>query len=95
MRNVWRGLVIGGLTGSLVGALMDALRRENLEHMASKARDLGDLAAMRARATGGAVVDRVRESDLRAVVDRVRESELLERVEHVRGRGEEIANGRR
>ena len=26
MRNVWRGLVIGGLTGSLVGALMDALR---------------------------------------------------------------------
>ncbi len=83
MRNVWRGLVIGGLTGSLVGALMDALRRENLEHVASKARDLGDLAAVRARATGGAVVERVRESDLR------------ERVEHVRARGEEFANGHR
>ena len=83
MRNVWRGLVVGGLTGSLVGVVMDALRRENLEHVAGKARDLGDAAAVRARTTGHAVADRVRESDLR------------ERVEHVRERGEEIANGRR
>ena len=83
MRNVWRGLVIGGLTGSLVGALMDALRRENLEHVASKAREFGDAAAVRARTTGGAVADRVRESDLR------------ERIGHVRERGEEFANGHR
>ena len=83
MRNVWRGLVIGGLTGSLVGALMDLLRRENLECVAGKARDLGDAAAVRARSTGATVADRVRESDLR------------ERIEHVRERGDEVTNGRR
>ena len=37
MRNVWKGLVIGGLTGSLVGAVMDVLRRENLERVGNKA----------------------------------------------------------
>ena len=52
MRNVWKGLVIGGLMGALVGAVMDALRRENLERMGMKARDLGDAAAERARTTG-------------------------------------------
>jgi hypothetical protein len=83
MRNVWRGLVIGGLTGALVGAVMDALRRENLERLANRARDLGDAAAMRARSTGGAVAERVREADLR------------ERIEHVMERGDEVANGRR
>lgn len=83
MRNVWKGLIIGGLTGSLVGALMDALRRENLERVGNKARDLGDAAAERARTTGGHVADRVRESDLR------------DRITHVRERGEEFANGHR
>ena len=83
MRNVWKGLVIGGLTGALVGALMDALRRENLERVGNKARDLGDAAAERARTTGGQVAERLRESDLR------------ERVTHVRERGEELANGHR
>ena len=29
-------LVIGGLTGALVGAVMDALRRENLERLANQ-----------------------------------------------------------
>ncbi len=83
MRNVWKGLIIGGLTGSLVGALMDALRRENLERVGNKARGLGDAAAERARTTGGHVADRVRESDLR------------DRITHVRERGEEFANGHR
>lgn len=83
MRNVWKGLIIGGLTGSLVGLLMDALRRENLERVGSKARDLGDAAAERARTTGGHMADRVRESDLR------------DRVANVRERGEELANGHR
>jgi hypothetical protein len=83
MRNVWKGLVIGGLMGALVGAIMDALRRENLERMGNKARDLGDAAAERARHTGNIVADRVRESDLR------------ERVTHVKERGEEFANGHR
>jgi hypothetical protein len=83
MRNVWRGLVIGGLTGALVGAVMDALRRENLDHVAHRARDLGDAAAERARMTGGAVAHRLRESDLR------------ERIMHVRATREEVANGHR
>lgn len=83
MRNVWKGLVIGGLTGSLVGAVMDVLRRENLERVGNKARDLGDAAAVRARTTGGHVADRVRESDLR------------DRVAHVKERGEEYVNGHR
>jgi hypothetical protein len=83
MRNVWKGLIIGGLTGALVGAVMDALRRENLERVGNKARDLGDAAAERARTTGGHVAERFRESDLR------------ERVTHVRERGEEFANGHR
>jgi hypothetical protein len=83
MRNVWRGLVVGGLTGSLVGAVMDALRRENLEHVASRARDLGDAAAERARTTGGHVAERVREMD------------LAERVGQAKGRSEEYVNGRR
>jgi hypothetical protein len=83
MRNVWRGLVIGGLTGALVGAVMDALRRENLERVGHKARDLGDAAAERARHTGVVMAERLRESDLR------------ERVAHVKERGEEFANGHR
>jgi hypothetical protein len=83
VRNVWRGLVIGGLTGALVGAVMDALRRENLDHVAHRARDLGDAAAERARMTGGAVAHRLRESDLR------------ERIMHVRATREEVANGHR
>jgi hypothetical protein len=83
MRNVWKGLVIGGLTGALVGALMDALRRENLERFGMKARGLGDAAAERARTTGSHVAGRVRDSDLR------------DRVTHVRERGEEYANGHR
>jgi hypothetical protein len=40
MRNVWKGLVIGGLTGALVGTLMDVLRAENLERVASRPRRL-------------------------------------------------------
>ena len=83
MRNVWKGLVIGGLTGSLVGILLDLLRRENLERVGHKARDLGDAAAERARHTGVVMADRVRDSDLR------------ERVTHVKERGEEFANGHR
>src|SRR6478672_9869089 len=51
MRNVWKGLVIGGLTGSLVGALNDVLRAENLERMAQRARGLGADAADRAKMT--------------------------------------------
>ena len=83
MRNVWKGLVIGGLMGALVGAIMDALRRENLERVGMKARNLGDAAAERARTTGSHMAERVRESDLR------------DRVAHVRERGEEYANGHR
>ena len=83
MRNVWKGLVFGGLTGSLVGAVMDVLRRETLERVANSARDHGDAAAGRARTTGGAMADRVRESDLH------------ERVTHMKERGEEFANGHR
>jgi len=83
MRNVWKGLIIGGLMGSLVGAIMDLLRRENLERVGNKAREMGDAAAERARTTGGHVADRVRESDLR------------ERVAHVKERSEEYANGHR
>lgn len=59
MRNVWKGLVIGGLTGSLVGIVMDALRRENLEEV-----------GRRARTTSAAMADKVRTADLQ---DRVRE----------------------
>jgi hypothetical protein len=62
---------------------MDALRRENLERVANTARDLGDAAAERARMTGGAMADRVRDSDLR------------ERVTHAKARSEELANGHR
>jgi hypothetical protein len=81
MRNVWKGLVIGGLTGSLVGALMDVLRRENLERVGNKARDLGDAAAGQARSKGHEMAGRVRDSDIR------------ERVTHLKDRSEEFANG--
>ena len=83
MRNVWKGLVIGGLTGSLVGALNDALRAENLERMAHRARGLGADAADRARSKSHAVADSVREGDLH------------DRIERVRERTEEFANSHR
>jgi|tagenome__1003787_1003787.scaffolds.fasta_scaffold20758683_3 hypothetical protein len=73
MRNVWKGLVIGGLTGALVGTLMDALRAENLERIARHAQRLGADAAGRARATGAAVADSVREGELRERIERVRD----------------------
>ena len=83
MRNVWKGLVIGGLTGSLVGALNDLLRAENLERMAQRARGLGADAADRAKTTG------------HAVADSVREGELHDRMERVRERAEELTNSKR
>jgi len=83
MRNVWKGLVIGGLTGSLVGALNDVLGAENLERMAQRARGLGADAADRAKMTGHAVADSVREGELR------------DRMERVRERAEELTNSHR
>ena len=83
MRNVWKGLVIGGLTGAFVGALNDALRAENLERMAHRARGLGADAADRARTTG------------HAMPDSVREGELHDRIERARERTSEFANSHR
>jgi uncharacterized protein YbjQ (UPF0145 family) len=83
MRDVWKGLIIGGLTGALVGALNDALRAENLQRMAGRARGLGADAADRARTTGHAVADSIREGELHDRFDRVRE------------RTEEFANSHR
>jgi len=82
MRDVWKGLVIGGLTGALVGALNDALRAENLQRMAERARGLGADAAGRARMTG------------QAVADSLREGELHDRIGRVRERTEEFTNSR-
>jgi len=68
-----------GLTGAW-SAQHGRARAQNLERWRNRARDLGDAAAVRARSTGGAVADRVREADLR------------ERIEHVMERGDEVAN---
>ena len=73
MRDVWKGLVIGGLTGALVGALSDALRAENLERVAGRARGLGADAADRARMTGHAFADSLREGELHDRLGRARE----------------------
>jgi hypothetical protein len=73
MRNVWKGLVIGGLTGALVGALNDLLSGENLRRLSEHARGLGADAAGRAKMTGQAVADSVREGELRDRIDRMRE----------------------
>jgi len=73
MGNVWKGLVIGGLMGALVGSLMDALRAENLERMARGAQSLGAGAAGKARATGAAVAGSVRDAELRDRIHRLRD----------------------
>jgi hypothetical protein len=83
MRNMWKGLVIGGLTGSLVGALSDLLRAENFERMGQRARDLGADAAGRAWRGG------------HAVADSARDGELHDRMERVQSRVEDLANSHR
>jgi hypothetical protein len=55
---------------------MDALRTENLEWVARRAQSLGVDAAGKARATGAAVADSVRDGELRERLERARNGEF-------------------
>src|ERR1700737_3149770 len=79
MKNAWKGLVLGGLTGVAAGILLDALDRG-----AREVNVLGDKLAHQAPEVAGrlrdAVTDAVAES-----ASRVRDPELAEHVKEISG----------
>jgi len=79
MRNVWKGLVIGGLTGAAAGLFMDALNRG--------ARLVG-VAGRRAADLVPEAVDRVK-AEASGGMARVHDAEVGDRV---RGQAKEIAH---
>lgn len=88
MRQAWKGLVVGAITGAAIGLVMDALAG-----MSKRAIDLADGARQHAPAAGQGVRDaadraagRVRDVDLTDVVHHVA-SRFGDRVETLRASG--------
>ena len=75
MRNVWKGLVIGGLTGAGVGVLIDVLDRG-----VTRAGELGSLVASHAPETASHLRDAVSG----AVAEGAARAHDPERVEHMK-----------
>ena len=83
MRNVWKGLVVGGLTGVAAGVVLD---------LASRGTDLGESAAKRAVELAPKAADRLKSAAATGaarVQDAVQDSELRE---HVRDQVKEIGH---
>lgn len=87
MRNVWKGLVIGGLTGVAAGIALDAAHRGT---------QIGGAAAKRAADLAPKAADRVRSaasSSAARAQDAVQNSELREHLkEQVKGIGQRLAD---
>jgi hypothetical protein len=83
MRNVWKGLVIGGLTGVAAGVVLD---------LASRGSELGSAAAKRAVDLAPKAADRIKSAastGAARVQDAVQDSDLRE---HVRDQVKDIAH---
>lgn len=86
MRNVWKGLVVGGLTGVVAGVALDSLSR-----VATKAGDVGDqvrehapdagrLLQSVAEKAGGWLHDADVPEHVRTVAQKVKDSDAANRV---------------
>jgi hypothetical protein len=66
MRNVWKGLIVGAVTGAAVGVLLDlpARARAGGAAAAELARERGPRAAETIASAAAAGADRVRQADL-------------------------------
>jgi hypothetical protein len=83
VRNVWKGLVVGGLTGVVAGIALD---------LANRGSQLGSAAAQRAIDLAPKAADRLKSAATTGaarVQDAVHDSDLGE---HVRGQVKEIAH---
>jgi hypothetical protein len=83
MRNVWKGLVVGGLTGVAAGVVLD---------LANRGSQLGGAAAKRAVDLAPKAADRLKSAATTGagrVQDAVQDSELRD---HVRGQVKDIAH---
>jgi hypothetical protein len=76
MRNVWKGLIVGAVTGAAVGVLLDlpARARAGGAAAAELARERGPRAAETIASAAAAGADRVRQADLPRKVREVREA---------------------
>ena len=76
MRNVWKGLIVGAVTGAAVGVLLDlpARARAGGAAAAELARERGPWAAETIASAAAAGADRVRQADLPRKVREVREA---------------------
>jgi len=86
MRNVWKGLVVGGLTGVAAGVVLDSLRgaSRTASHWGRQVRDRAPDATEWLHETGKQVGERLRQADLpdqvRQVAHEVATSDVAERL---------------
>src|ERR1035438_1829289 len=83
MRNVWKGLIVGAVTGAAVGVLLDlpARARAGGAAAAELAREHGPRAAETIASAAAAGADRVRQADLpRQVREAAQHAELPRKV---------------
>ncbi|MGH8993598.1 MAG: hypothetical protein ACRDZ7_18970 [Acidimicrobiia bacterium] len=88
MRNVWKGLVVGGLTGVAAGLLIDlvegTVERAGTarEHLRERAPELKEKARHAAEVAG----ERLRQAELgekaRVAAERVKDADLPEKARH-------------
>ncbi len=87
MRNVWKGLIVGAVTGAAVGVLLDlpARARAGGAAAAELARERGPRAAETIASAAAAGADRVRQADLpRKVREAAQQADLPGKVREVR-----------
>ena len=87
MRNVWKGLIVGAVTGAAVGVLLDlpARARAGGAAAAELAREHGPRAAETIASAAAAGADRVRQADLpRKVREAAQQADLPRKVREVR-----------
>ena len=83
MRNVWKGLIVGAVTGAAVGVLLDlpARARAGGAAAAELARERGPRAAETIASAAAAGADRVRQADLpRKVREAAQQADLPRKV---------------
>jgi hypothetical protein len=66
MRNIWKGMVLGAVTGALIGFVMDLMARagEAAVDVGHRVHDRIPEVVEQSRRAGHAAVERVRDSDV-------------------------------